>query len=158
MLIAAASVALLLLFFTHAAPGWEDYAKLGAFPTFWAIFAFADPIGGGWWWRQNMGGRLPSGREQLAYADARELLAGYATTRLPMPSWFVIDTPHLDAAVNGTTLMLSRGLLESDHLPAVIAHELGHLASTDGSLTAEITRLITPPPPSPADEQMRERH
>ena len=30
------------------------------------------------------------------------------------------------------TLMLSRGLLESDHLPAVLAHELGHLASPDG--------------------------
>jgi Zn-dependent protease with chaperone function len=160
MLIAAASVALLLLFFTHAAPGWADYAKLGAIPTFWAIFAFADPVGGGWWWRQNMGGRLPSGREQLAYADARELLASYTSERLPMPDWFVIDTPQLDAAVNGTTLMLSRGLLESDHLPAVVAHELGHLASTDGRLTAAINRLIIHPPPRPADadEELRERH
>jgi hypothetical protein len=34
-----------------------------------------------------------------------------------------------DAAVCGETLMLSRGLLESEQLPAVIAHELGHLAS-----------------------------
>jgi hypothetical protein len=43
--------------------------------------------------------------------------------------------------------MLSRGLLESELLPAVIAHELGHLNSSDGNVTAAINRLIINPPP-----------
>jgi Zn-dependent protease with chaperone function len=38
--------------------------------------------------------------------------------------------------------MLSRALLETDHLPAVLAHELGHLGSPDGRLTAAINRLV----------------
>jgi Zn-dependent protease with chaperone function len=42
--------------------------------------------------------------------------------------------------------MLSGGLLESDHLPAVLAHELGHLATPDGRLTAAINRLVLIPP------------
>jgi hypothetical protein len=83
----------------------------------------------------------------LAYNDAIDLLQSHSSTRLPLPqSWFVIDTPPPDAAVSGNTLMLSRGLLESDHLPAVIAHELGHLATPDGRLTAALNRLILPRP------------
>ena len=46
------------------------------------------------------------------------------------------------------TPCLSRGRLESDHLPAVLAHELGHLASTDGRLTAALNRLVIHPPPT----------
>ena len=45
----------------------------------------------------------------------------------------------------GDTLMLSRGLLESEFLPAVLAHELGHLNTSDGKLTAAINRLIINP-------------
>jgi len=49
--------------------------------------------------------------------------------------------------------MLSRGLLESDHLPAVLAHELGHLATPDGKLTAAINRIVLIPPRLPRHEQ-----
>lgn len=41
--------------------------------------------------------------------------------------------------------MLSRGLLDSGHLPAVLAHELGHLNSSDARLTAALCRLTIPP-------------
>ena len=68
-------------------------------------------------------------------------------------SWFVLDDPQLDAAVCGNTLMLSRGLLESGHLVAVLAHELGHLASTDGKLTAALNRLVIHAPPKPAERE-----
>jgi Zn-dependent protease with chaperone function len=121
-------------------PGW---LWLGAIPTLWAVFALLTPIGSGWWWKQRTGGRSPSGREQLAYKDAIELLQSNSSKPLPLPSkWFVLDAPLPDAAVCGETLMLSRGLLESEHLPAVIAHELGHLASPDGRITAALNRLI----------------
>jgi Zn-dependent protease with chaperone function len=49
--------------------------------------------------------------------------------------------------------MLSRGLMESDHLPAVLAHELGHLATPDGRLTAAINRLVLLPPRPPRRER-----
>jgi Zn-dependent protease with chaperone function len=57
----------------------------------------------------------------------------------------VLDTPEPDAAVVGDALMLSRGLLEGPHLPAVLAHELGHLGSPDGRLTAALNRLVIHP-------------
>ncbi|HTB50262.1 MAG TPA: M48 family metalloprotease [Solirubrobacteraceae bacterium] len=121
-------------------PGW---LWLGAAPTLWAMFALLTSVGSGWWWKQRSGGRSPSEREQRAYDDAVGLLQSNSSKRLPLPSnWFVIDTPLPDAAVQGETLMLSRGLMESDHLPAVIAHELGHLASPDGRIAAALNRLV----------------
>ncbi len=123
---------------------WLEVALI---PTFWSIIALASPFGTSWWWKQRTGGRKPSEREKLAYHDATNLLQAHTRKPLPRPaSWFVIDTPTPDAAVCGETLMLSRGLLESDHLPAVLAHELGHLATPDGRLTAAISRLILIPP------------
>lgn len=122
------------------APEW---LWVGTVPTLWAMFALLTPIGSGWWWKQRSGGRSPSAREQLAYDDAVGLLQTNSSKGLPLPSkWFVIDTPLPDAAVQGETLMLSRGLMESDHLPAVIAHELGHLASPDGRIAAALNRLL----------------
>ncbi len=113
----------------------------------WAPLALFCPLGGGWWWRQIEGGRHPSQRERLAYQDSIELLQSQSPRPLHLPtSWFVIDTPLPNAAVCGETLMLSRGILESEHLPAVIAHELGHLTSTDGRLTAAINRMVPIPP------------
>jgi Zn-dependent protease with chaperone function len=120
-----------------------SWAQLALVPTLWSILALATPIGGSWWWRTRAGGRDPSARELLAYNDAVELLEAYASDPLELPKrWFVLDTPEPDAAVCGDTLMLSRGLLEGEHLPAVLAHELGHLATPDGRLTAALNRLV----------------
>jgi Zn-dependent protease with chaperone function len=112
-------------------------------PTLWSVSALFKPVGGAWWWRTRAGGREPSQREQLAYQDAVELLQSYSPKPLPLPKrWFVLDNHQPDAAACGDTLMLSRGMLETDHLPAVLAHELGHLGSPDGRLTAAINRLV----------------
>lgn len=128
--------------------------EVGLIPTFLSIIALVTPFGTGWWWKQRTGGRRPSQREQLAYQDATELLQAQTRESLTLPkNWFVIDTPTPDAAVCGHTLMLSRGLLESDHLPAVLAHELGHLTTPDGRLTAAINRLILLPPRPSREEQ-----
>jgi Zn-dependent protease with chaperone function len=121
-------------------PGW---LLLALAPTVWSMSALLRPFGGAWWWRTRAGGRDPSQREQLAYQDAVELLQSYTAKPLPLPKrWFVLDTPEPDAAACGDTLMLSRALLETDHLPAVLAHELRHLGSPDGRLTAAINRLV----------------
>jgi Zn-dependent protease with chaperone function len=154
MLVILATSTLVLLLTGHPIKtGWA-LAELCILPTLWAVFALFTPFGGGWWWKQNLGGREPSQREQGVYEDAIELLQAHTDTPLPRPGrWFVIDTPQPDAAVCGNALMLSRGLLETDHVPAVLAHELGHLATPDGKLTAALNRLVIHPPPTTEDEQ-----
>jgi Zn-dependent protease with chaperone function len=135
-----------------------EWLWLGTIPTLWAVFALLTPVGSGWWWKQRTGGRSPSARERLAYDDAIDLLQSNSGKPLPLPGkWFVIDAPLPDAAVCGETLMLSRGLLESDQLPAVIAHELGHLASPDGRITAALNRLIVAKPANLDRELRQER-
>ncbi len=134
--------------------GAGGLAEIALIPTGWSVLALMTPFGGGWWWAQNMGGRDPSQRERLAYQDAVEHLQAQATQGLRLPSfWFVLDEPLPDAAVCGSTLMLSRGLLESEYLPAVLAHELGHLHSSDGKLTAAINRLVINPLPKTREKQ-----
>ncbi len=158
-LLALALGALVLLVFHHSVAGADSLAQLALVPTAWSLVALITPFGGGWWWRQNLGGREPSEREQTAYNDALDLLRHRTLMPLREPSgWFVLDDPQPDAAVCGNTLMLSRGLLESDHLPAVLAHELGHLASTDGKLTAALNRLVIHAPPKPATEHQPVEH
>jgi Zn-dependent protease with chaperone function len=137
----------------HPDPGF--WAELGLLPPLWSVLALATPVGTGWWWKQRMGGREPSGRERLAYQDAVEHLQAHSSGPLPLPSsWFVTDEIEADAAVCGNTLLLSHGMLESEFLPAVLAHELGHLASPDGRLTAAVNRLVlwTPRPKNPEGE------
>jgi len=122
--------------------GSPTWALVALIPTAWSMLALFNPAGGAWWWRTRAGGREPSKREQHAYQDAIELLQSNTARPLPLPKhWFVIDSPHPDAAVCGDTLMISHGLLETDHLPAVLAHELGHLGSPD----APIDRRDQPP-------------
>jgi Zn-dependent protease with chaperone function len=134
---------------THAADGWSELAIL---PTILSAIALLNPAGTGWWWRARTGGRRPSERERLAYQDAIDLLQAHTTRPLPLPKdWFVLDLPTPEAAVCGHTLMLSRGMLDNEHLPAVLAHELGHLATPDGRLTAAINRLVIRPPLLRAD-------
>jgi Zn-dependent protease with chaperone function len=136
----------------HSTVPAGELDNLALIPTLWSVIALATPVGSGWWWRQRIGGRQPSQREQLAYADAIELLQANSATPLPTPGvWFVLDTHEPDAAVLGDALMLSRGLLESPHLPAVLAHELGHLATPDGRVTAALNRLVISPPIYKAD-------
>jgi len=138
--------------------GAEGLAELALIPTAWSLFALITPLGGGWWWRTNMGGREPSERERSAYCDALELLSGHASHTLREPSgWFVIDSPQPDAAVCGDTLMVSRGLFESEYLPAVLAHELGHLNSSDDKLTAALNRVVIHPPPTSREREPRQR-
>jgi Zn-dependent protease with chaperone function len=143
MLMTLAIAAVVLLIKEGSPDGAEGLAELALIPSGWAIFALITPLGGGLWWRTNMGGRSPSERERVAYEEALEELREQAATPFQEPSrWFVLDTPEPDAAVCGNTLVLSRGLFETSYLQAVLAHELGHLNTSDGRLTAALNRLV----------------
>jgi hypothetical protein len=63
MLLTVAVAAIVLLVKDHSLHGAGGYMKLWLIPTGWAGLALITPFGGGWWWRQNMGGREPSERE-----------------------------------------------------------------------------------------------
>jgi Zn-dependent protease with chaperone function len=99
----------------------------------------------GWLWQQQVGGRTPSDRERLIYDDALTVLAQAHPQLRPPRRWFVLDEPELNAAAYSDTLMVTRGLLESGYLEPVLAHELGHLNSSDARLTAALHRITTPP-------------
>ena len=153
-LIVLASVTLLLLLFGHSTAAAYALANLALLPTLWSVIALVTAIGGGWWWKQSCGGRRPSERERLAYEDAIELLQALSGEALEVPrSWFVLDVPQPDAGVCGDALLLSRGLFESEQLPAVLAHELGHLRSGDGRVTAALNRLVINPLPRRKGEE-----
>jgi Zn-dependent protease with chaperone function len=100
---------------------------------------------GSWLWMQQAGGRTPSQRERLVYEDALAILTQADPRLRPPRRWFVLDQPEPNAAAYADTLMLTRGLLESGYLEPVLAHELGHLNSSDARLTAALHRLTTPP-------------
>jgi Zn-dependent protease with chaperone function len=157
-LLAFLAAVLLMLVLHHSAAGAAGLAQYVLLCSAWSVLALITPFGGGWWWKQNLGGREPSERERRAYSDALDVLRHHTSTPLREPSgWFVLDTPQPDAAVCGNTLMLSRGLLESEHLPAVLAHELGHLATSDGRYTAALNRLVIHPPPRTAEHEPDEQ-
>jgi Zn-dependent protease with chaperone function len=93
--------------------------------------------GDGRWWRHRGGLRRPSAEELETLTLAFELFARARS----LPPIAVLDDPFSLAAVRGTTLIVSRGLIESSSLPAVLAHEQGHLRSLDGRLTEALQRL-----------------
>lgn len=107
-----------------------------------AVISLAAPVGAGWWWRNQEGGREPSGPEQVSYTDAITELATHGEIVHPPTGWFVVDDAQPGAAVCGDTLMVTRGLLVNPYLTAVLAHELGHLNSIDGRLTCALNRVI----------------
>lgn len=128
---------------------WARLAALG--PIAWSALALLTPQGGGWWWRQRLGGRPPSVREREAYVSAMMQVQARTATPLPIPeSFFVRDDPRCEAALYGHTLMLSRGALElkDGHLPALLAHQLGHMRGLDAKLTVAVNRLVLKPLPS----------
>lgn len=108
-------------------------------PLAWSALALLRP-GGGWLWRRRLGARRPTADEALAISDARSML-GAVDPSAPEAEVCVLDDPLPAAFARGRSIVLSRGLLESDATPAVYAHELGHVRSLDARLTEALERL-----------------
>ncbi|HSZ14398.1 MAG TPA: M48 family metalloprotease [Solirubrobacteraceae bacterium] len=123
----------------------NDLALLiGYGPLLLSLATLILPVGG-WLGEQQMGGRSPSRREQLVFEDALATLKHADPSLRPPRRWAVLDAYHLNASVYADTLLVTRGLLESNYLEGVLAHELGHLNSSDARLAAALYRFTTPP-------------
>jgi Zn-dependent protease with chaperone function len=144
-----ALAAALVLLIVNWIAGWSlpiDALPLviGFMPLAISLATLTLPLGG-WWFQQQQGGRRPSERERAVFEAAFEQLRG-ANPDLRAPRrWFVVEGPEANACAYADTLMVTRGLLESPSFPAVLAHELGHLNSSDARVTAAIHRMTTPP-------------
>ena len=118
----------------------EAFAWIGALaPLVRSALALALP-GRGRIWHRRLGARRPSAEESAAIDDALALLRSI-DPGLGQPSIYVLDNPLPAAAVRGRALVLTRAVVESELLAAVLGHELGHLSSLDGRLTDALERL-----------------
>ncbi|HWO16367.1 MAG TPA: M48 family metalloprotease [Solirubrobacterales bacterium] len=139
-------------------PGAEQLAWFAALaPLVWSLAGLFFP-GRAWIWRRRLGARAPSAEEASAIDDALALLRSIDPS-LPGPSGcYVLDEPLPEAYVRGRTVILSRGLVDSDALAAALAHELSHVNSLDGRLTEALGRLalwgdpLAPPRPERGEE------
>jgi len=97
----------------------------------------------GRWWEISSGGRPPEQDEQEAFERAIDELREY-DRKLRVPRhWFVAEEPDRNAAAYASTMRVDRGLLESPYaIAAVIAHELGHLNSSDGRLASAVRLML----------------
>lgn len=104
---------------------------------------------GGFLTRIKLGARPPSQREWEQVLAAIERIVSSAPEELRRQivaptDWYVIDDPLPNGFVVGSTLYLTRELIRSSHLAAVMAHEYGHLNSTDGRMTLALNRFQLP--------------
>ena len=140
-------------------PSAEQLAWFAAFaPLAWSLLGLLFPGRGGLWSRR-LGARRASADEATAIDAAIELLRASDPTLLDPRAVYVLDDPLPLAAARGEAVLLSRGLLEFDSLPAALAHELGHIDSLDGRLTEALERLalwgdpLAPPGPQRRGEE-----
>jgi Zn-dependent protease with chaperone function len=117
---------------------------IGFGPLVISLLTLVLPLGG-WLFEQQSGGRRPSERERIAFGYAFNQLTDVDPALRPPHRWFVTDTDESNACVYADTLMVTRGMLDNPFFAAVLAHELGHLNSSDSRLTAALYRITTPP-------------
>jgi Zn-dependent protease with chaperone function len=140
---------LLVLVIVNWITGWNlpaHYLALivGFGPLAISLATLVLPLGS-WWFEQQMGARKPSEREQAVFELAFEELREADPNLRPPHRWSVLD----EAAPNGYSyadiLLVTRGALEIPSFAGLLAHELGHLNSSDARVTAAIYRIITWP-------------
>lgn len=121
----------------------EILALIGGIgPPCYSLLAWFGPPGGHWIVRWKLQGRRPTITEQMILTNALRVLANRG---IPPPDFiYILDQPGLNAGVIGHTLYIHRELLDSPHLAAVLAHEMGHYHSGDGRLALALQRLTIP--------------
>lgn len=101
--------------------------------------------GGGWFTRFVFGARRPSQRESdKVSAVLQEITRGVRFSVPGFSKFWVIDSPMESVNLVGTYLYLSSTAINSENLPVLIAHELGHIKNGDGNVILALRRLVFP--------------
>jgi Zn-dependent protease with chaperone function len=103
----------------------------------------------GRWWEIATGGRTPEQDEREAFQHAFSELQQADPTLRPPRHWFVAEDPDRNASAYASSLRVTRGLLESPYAAAVIAHEMGHLRTSDSHLSSALNLLLIKPMHTP---------
>jgi membrane associated rhomboid family serine protease len=147
---AVVAVYLLVLLVTLIASGHADTSAAALWPWIivgaffaWVGSALVYPLGAGRYNADAYGARPATGEETHAYEHA---LAGLdLDPGVRRPRWlYVLDDPSLNACVIADTLIVNQGLFASRWLAPILAHELGHLNSTDPRVSVTVDRLAAP--------------
>jgi Zn-dependent protease with chaperone function len=114
---------------------------VGYGPLIWSVLNAVGVPGGGFQTRRALGARELSQRERDALSQALAHLPSHTRA----PRWiYALDAPFEQGFVIGSALYLTRPALQSAYLPALLAHELGHLNTSDGRLMLALNRLTLP--------------
>lgn len=115
-------------------------------PLLWSFANLLGLRGGNRFTPWALGARRPSDRERDAIVQALTTIRTRAQRHIQGPShWYVIDAIEERAFVIGTTLYVTRQLLRSKHLTALLAHELGFVNAISGRMVLALRRLVVPP-------------
>ncbi len=160
LLAAAARVLIVtvVLWVVHLITGWpiptSQIAAVIAFaPLAVSLLAvicppLVAPIDGRWW-EIATGGRAPEPDEREAFQHAFNELQQADPTLRPPRHWFIAEDPTRNAAAYANSLRIDHGLLESPYAAAVIAHEMGHLRTSDSHLSSALNLLLIKPMHTP---------
>lgn len=95
---------------------------------------------------KELDARPPNDEEREALLRAQTQILTEAPGGTIGPTrWLVLNKPDENAFVLGTTIYIHWGLINSEYLEAVLAHELGHLNHGDGRLMLALRRFVPPP-------------
>lgn len=90
--------------------------------------------------------RYPSQSEQDLYKTALAKVRQVDQTVRAPRQWYLHDADETTAIAYADSMLISRGLLEHQHSPFLLAQALRHLNTSDARLKAAVGRLtITPP-------------
>jgi Zn-dependent protease with chaperone function len=97
---------------------------------------------------ESLGARKPTDRGELPKIQEvlRTLTAQGMGNKKAPKAWMIVDTPAINSFTIGRVIYLTRGLINSPHLGAAMAHELGHLHYEDGVWILALRRLTIPLP------------
>lgn len=96
--------------------------------------------------RRQLGARTPTREEREHIIDALQQIKGRGAKRLirEVSDWFVIDSPFPNSYTVGDTGYVTSAAASSQHLTALMAHELGHVQNSDGRKMKALRRLVDP--------------
>ncbi len=110
-----------------------------------SLMAYIGFGGGSLMTRFVMGAREASTREQEKLNELFTQMVSQSEIEIrSFSKLYILDSLLESVNLIGTTLYVSSGAIRGNHLPALIAHEYGHLNYGDGSNILALRRLVFP--------------